>query len=79
MKNLPLTDLRDAGGTPGKSQLGYGLTCDDYLVFNGEKTAMCGSLSKGARDVVLPVRGPQGLTLHTDQIHIPKVRKIPFL
>jgi len=60
------------GGTPGKSQLGYGLTCDDYLVFNGEKTAMCGSLSKGARDVVLPVRGPQGLTLHTDQIHIPK-------
>jgi hypothetical protein len=59
------------GGNQTKPQLGYGLLCSDYIVFNGEKTAICGATSQ-AKDIILPVSGPQGLTLHTDDLHIPK-------
>jgi len=59
------------GGIPNKPQVGYGLTCDDYLIFNGQKTAMCGELTV-ARNYTLPIDGPPGLTLHTDGNHVPK-------
>jgi len=51
-------------GTSKGNKLGYGLTCGDYISFRGEKTGMCGSAV--AREVVLPVRGGQGVTMHSD-------------
>jgi len=49
--------------------LGYGLVCDDFLKFRGEKTGICG---KGdGREMVLPLRGNVGLTFQSDGSNIP--------
>jgi len=49
------------------SKLSYGLSCDDYIVFRGEKTGICGSAE--SREIVLPIRGVQGIFMHTDNAH----------
>lgn len=50
--------------------LGYGLVCDDFLKFRGEKTGICG---KGdGREMVLPVKGPMGLSFRSDTSNIPE-------
>jgi len=49
--------------------IGYGLVCDDYLKFNGEKTSMCG-VGNG-REIVLPVRGSVGFSFRSDSINMP--------
>ena len=60
-------DTMNIGNSRGLNKLGYGLTCDDYISFQGEKTGMCGSA--GSREVVLPVRGAQGVFMHSDSTH----------
>jgi len=50
--------------------MGYGLVCNDYIKFNGEKTSMCG---KGeGRELVLSTKGPMGLSFRSDSSHIPE-------
>eukprot|EP00092_Neocalanus_flemingeri_P029391 GFUD01031908.1.p1 GENE.GFUD01031908.1~~GFUD01031908.1.p1 ORF type:complete len:518 (+),score=114.79 GFUD01031908.1:75-1628(+) len=58
-------DSMSVGASKG-NKLGYGLTCGDYISFSGEKTGMCGTAL--AREVVLPVRGVQGVTMHSDSV-----------
>jgi len=60
-------DSMNIGSTRGVNKLGYGLTCDDYISFQGEKTGMCGSAV--SREVVLPVRGAQGVFMHSDSTY----------
>jgi len=62
--------LKKMGVGPTKGgALGYGLVCDDFLKFRGEKTGICG---KGdGREMILPVRGPMGLTFQSDSSNIP--------
>jgi len=57
-------DTMSIGDTKGLNKVGYGLTCGDYISFQGEKTCMCGSTV--ARELVLPIRGAQGVHMHTD-------------
>jgi len=45
----------------GKSQLGYGLTCSSYLIFNGQKSGICGAAEN--KEVIIPSQGPQGFTV----------------
>jgi len=54
---------------PTKGGLGYGLVCEDYLKFHGEKTGICGRAE--GRDMVLPLRGNVGLTFQSDGTNIP--------
>jgi len=58
------------GSRDGKQSMGYGLICHDYVVFNGEKTCICGGINN-AKDIILPVKGPQGFTVRSDASHIP--------
>eukprot|EP00091_Calanus_sinicus_P015775 TRINITY_DN34456_c0_g1_i1.p1 TRINITY_DN34456_c0_g1~~TRINITY_DN34456_c0_g1_i1.p1 ORF type:complete len:123 (-),score=35.59 TRINITY_DN34456_c0_g1_i1:81-425(-) len=62
--------MRTMGVGPTKGGgLGYGLVCDDFLKFRGEKTGICG---KGdGREMVLPVKGPMGLSFRSDSSNIP--------
>jgi len=61
IKKFSLGQPKGAIGKPG-----YGLVCKDYLVINGEKTAICGTLP--SRPMYFHTGGPQFLTLHTDDI-----------
>ena len=56
--------------------IGYGLVCDDYLKFNGEKTSICG-VGNG-RKMVLPVRGSVGFSFRSDSINMPGVSMCPL-
>jgi len=56
-------DHMNVGSVRG-NKLGYGLTCDDFISFNGEKTSICGAVAN--KEMILPVTGSQGLTLHSD-------------
>jgi len=51
-------------GSVRGNKLGYGLTCDDFISFNGEKTSVCGAVAN--REMILPLRGSQGLKIHSD-------------
>jgi len=59
-------DDMNIGDARGHNRIGYGLTCGDYISFQGEKTCMCGSAV--SREVVLPIRGAQGVHMHSDYI-----------
>eukprot|EP00088_Acartia_fossae_P055716 TRINITY_DN6470_c0_g1_i1.p1 TRINITY_DN6470_c0_g1~~TRINITY_DN6470_c0_g1_i1.p1 ORF type:complete len:732 (+),score=85.38 TRINITY_DN6470_c0_g1_i1:111-2198(+) len=50
----------------GVGKLGYGLTCKDYLLINGEKTALCGSQTQ-PRKIVFPTSGPEMLFFSSDE------------
>jgi len=64
-------NMREMAVGPTKGGgLGYGLVCSDFLKFRGEKTGLCGRGT--GRQVVLPVRGPAGLTFTSDSQHIPQ-------
>merc|ERR1719474_384087 len=49
----------------GSGKLGYGLTCKDYMVINGEKTALCGQLNP-PKSLIFPPGGPESIFFHTD-------------
>jgi len=48
----------------GGQGLGYGLVCNDLIVFRGEKTSICGN-GNGA-EITLPAKGPVGFTFKSD-------------
>ena len=54
----------------GKISLTY---LKDYLLVNGEKTAMCGSLSS-PRTMIFPARMAESIFQYTDSTYIDKVR-----
>lgn len=61
-------------GSAGKAKkLGYGLTCDDYLVINGQKTGLCGSLNVGRKLVFPTSSGPEAIFFSSDNKHNDKV------
>jgi len=45
----------------------------DYIAFNGMKSGMCGSASN--KEIIVPVRGPQGLSVVTDDVSSPTVEE----
>ena len=45
--------------------LGYGIVCDDFIVFRGERTSMCGNGNGGI--ITLPAKGPVGFTFKSDR------------
>jgi len=49
-----------------EKKLKYGLLCDDFVSFHGEKTGMCGTLD--GREIVLPATGFQGMFMHTNDV-----------
>jgi len=49
----------------GQGKLGYGLTCKDYLLVNGERTALCGSQNLPRR-MVFPTHGPESIFFSSD-------------
>merc|ERR1719300_1130868 len=53
IKNLLLGDNKKRKS--GKTQLGYGLTCRDYLAFNGLKSGICGVAEN--KEMILPMYG----------------------
>jgi len=71
IKDMQFGDVKNKKG--GKLQLGYGLTCQDYIAFNGMKSGMCGSASN--KEIIVPVRGPQGLSVVTDDVSSPSVEE----
>ena len=52
--------------------LGYGLVCDDYIMFRGEKTSVCGR--GDGRSIIVPTKGPAGFTFSSNRNHTNKVR-----
>jgi len=60
-------DDMSIGEMRGKNKVGYGLTCGDYISFQGEKTCMCGKTV--SRELVFPIRGAQGVHLHSDAVN----------
>eukprot|EP00088_Acartia_fossae_P054597 TRINITY_DN6290_c0_g1_i6.p1 TRINITY_DN6290_c0_g1~~TRINITY_DN6290_c0_g1_i6.p1 ORF type:complete len:943 (+),score=244.55 TRINITY_DN6290_c0_g1_i6:31-2859(+) len=56
----------------GSGKLGYGLTCKDYFLVNGEKTSICGSNNNIPRKLIFPSHGPQSIFFHSDSEHDPK-------
>jgi len=52
-------------GTTNTGGLGYGLVCDDYIMFRGEKTSLCGR--GDGRTLTLPASGPLGFTFNSDE------------
>ncbi|XP_023337168.1 uncharacterized protein LOC111708127 [Eurytemora carolleeae] len=63
--NLRKFSLGETKAGPGR--LGYGLTCQDYLVINGEKTALCGGLNQ-PRPLIFPASGPESIFFYSDNI-----------
>jgi len=57
-KKLGLGKTRSGG-------LGYGIVCDDFIVFRGERTSMCGNGNGGI--ITLPAKGPVGFTFKSDR------------
>jgi len=57
----------------GSGKLGYGLTCKDYFMINGEKTSICGSNNNIARRMIFPAHGPESVYFHSDSSHDPSV------
>jgi len=68
IKEMQFGDVKNKRQGTSK-QLGYGLTCQDYITFNGMKSGMCGATSN--KEIILPINGPQGLSIVTDGIHSP--------
>jgi len=60
-------DDMSIGEMKGQNKVGYGLTCKDYISFQGEKTCMCGNTV--SRELVFPIRGAQGIHLHSDDMN----------
>ena len=71
-------NMKTMGVGPTKGGgLGYGLVCDDFIKFRGEKTGLCGKVD--GRELVLPVKGPVGLSFRSDNSHIPQVSSEQYL
>lgn len=69
--------MMGVGGTR-TGGMGYGLVCRDYIMFRGEKTAVCGR--GDGRQFLLPATGPAGFTFVSDhQVTDPSVSSISFL
>jgi hypothetical protein len=64
--NLRSFSLGETKAGPGR--LGYGLTCQDYIVINGEKTALCGGLNQPKR-LVFPAKGPESFFFYSDNLY----------
>ena len=47
--------------------------CDDYLMFRGEKTALCGR--GDGRNITLPATGPAGFTFSSNNRAVDMVRR----
>jgi len=61
------------GETKGVAdKLGYGLTCTDYLLIGGERTALCGGIH-AAKRMVFPTHGPEFIFFQSDDKFINKV------
>ena len=48
--------------------------CDDYLMFRGEKTALCGR--GDGRNITLPATGPAGFTFSSNNQAVDMVRSV---
>ena len=46
--------------------------CDDYIMFRGEKTSLCGR--GDGRSFTLPASGPLGFTFSSDERPVDRVR-----
>ena len=51
--------------------LGYGLVCQDFIMFRGEKTAVCGR--GDGRTLTFPAKGPLGFTFYSERGSINQV------
>lgn len=67
LKHLAVGDTRGVAG-----KLGYGLTCKDYLLVGGERTAFCGSINL-PKKMIFPTFGPEYLYFHSDSNFTNKV------
>lgn len=57
------------GRARGGNKIGYGLTCQDYISFNGLKSCLCGTAMQ--KEVIIPLEGPQGFHVVTDDVYVP--------
>jgi len=67
IKEMEFGDVKNR--KPGVNRLGYGLTCQDYIAFNGLKSGLCGSTTN--KEIILPLNVPQGLNIVTDGLYSP--------
>jgi len=68
MKSFAVGETKFGAST----KLGYGLTCKDYFLVNGEKTSICGTNNNIPRRMIFPANGPESVHFYSDDLHNPK-------